>query len=313
MLQRMKRSLVPLVAGMMVITGLGAGVSASTGIQIPTWGSDLPGNLRPGPLGLNPAVGQPVAPLSIVIPDASVDAEVERNQIVDGVMLDPSGPWVVSWYQETGMLGEIDNLVMSGHVDYWDVGPAVFWTVGQLEEGAPMQVRGEDGSMYTYEVEWVKDYDVAGLTPEVINEIVGPTDYRAITLITCGGEFNFDTGQYASRTIIRGRLVDVEGVDAGAIEEPEEPAETPTEVPTEEIVPEGGTGEIAVGGTAMVTDDGVNVRASATTGAEVITSLSAGQQVSIIGGPTEADGFTWWQISLGDGTEGWVAGDFLEP
>ena len=311
MLQRMKRTFIPLVAGVMIVSGLAAGVSASTGIQLPTWGSDLPGDLRPGPLGLNPAVGQPIVPVSIAIPDASVDAEVERNQIVDGVMLDPSGPWVVSWYQETGLLGEVDNVVMSGHVDYWDVGPAVFWTVGQLKEGAPIQVRGENGATYTYEVEWVKDYEVAGLTGEVINEIVGPTDYRAITLITCGGEFDFDTGEYPARTIIRGRLVDVEGVEATA--EPEQPEETPTEAPVEEVVSEIGSGEIAVGGTAMVTETGVNLRGSATTGSEVITTLSTGQQVTVIGGPQEGDGFTWWQIALGDGTEGWIADDFLEP
>lgn len=308
---RMKRSLVPLVAGLMVITGLAASVSASTGIQLPTWGGNLPAELRPGPLGLNPAVEQPVVPLSITIPDADVNAEVERNQIVDGIMLDPSGPWVVSWYQETGKLGELDNIVMSGHVDYWDVGPAVFWTVGDLEEGAPIQVRGENGATYTYEVEWVKDYEVAGLTSETINEIVGPTDYRALTLITCGGDFNFDTGQYPDRTIIRARLVDVEGIGSVEPAAPEQVEEAPIEEPAAEEAVEPGV--LAVGGAAMVTDDGVNVRGNPTTTAEVLTSLSAGQQVTILDGPVEADGFTWWEVAVSDDSQGWVAGDFLEP
>ena len=305
MIRRTKHALIPLVASIMVIAGLTAGVSASTDIQLPSWGGEASGGMQAGPLGLNPTTGSATAPVSISIPDASVDAEVERNQIVDGVMLDPSGPWVVSWYQETGLLGEVDNLVMSGHVDYWDVGPAVFWTVGDLPPGAPMQVRGEDGATYTFEVEWVKTYDVAGLTPEAINEIVGPTDYRAITLITCGGDFNYDTGEYLSRTVIRGRLVDAEGVTVAA------------ENTVEEAPDDGGnqpaTGELAVGGTAMVTDSGVNLRASATTSADVVTTLSAGQQVSIIGGPEDAEGYTWWQISLANGSEGWVAADFLEP
>src|SRR5690625_2832859 len=176
MLRHLKHALIPLVASLMIITGVTATVSASTGIQFPVWGDGE----QAGPLGLNPLPDNGTVPVSINIPDASVDAEVERSQIVDGVMLNPSGPWVVSWYQETGHLGEVDNAVMSGHIDYWDVGPAVFWTVPDLPEGASIEVRGENGATYTYTVEWIKDYDVAGLTPEKISEIVGPTDYRAL-------------------------------------------------------------------------------------------------------------------------------------
>jgi hypothetical protein len=294
MLRRAHLRLLPLIASVMVIIGLTAGVSASTGLQLPGWGN---GRELAGPLGLNPRPDAGTAPVSIAIPDASVDTEVERNQIVDGVMLDPSGPWVVSWYQETGELGEVNNSVMSGHVDYWDVGPAVFYTVDQLSQGAPIYVRGENGATYTYAVEWIKDYEVAGLTPEAINEIVGPTDYRALTLITCGGTFDYDRGEYLYRTVIRAKLVDVEGMpaaDAGATSGD-------------------GAGALAVGGSAAITDDGVNLRKDASTSADVVTVLSRGQVVSIVEGPREAEGYTWWNVALADGTTGWVVADFLAP
>jgi hypothetical protein len=310
MMRRLKHMLLPLIASLAVVTGLVAGVSASSGIQLPPWGGGEQQELTAGPLGLNPEPVSSTAPVSISIPDATVDAEVERNEIVDGIMLDPSGPWVVSWYQETGQLGEFDNAVMSGHVDYWDVGPAVFYTVGQLQQGAPMHVRGENGVTYTFQVEWVKTYDIAGLTPEAINEIVGPTDYRALTLITCGGAFDYDRGEYLSRTVIRGRLVDTEGIpsttaSAGGqtVEQAEAPAETTEQAPA----------SLAVGGSATVNQDGVNLRADATTSADVATVLAQGQAVSIAGGPIDADGFTWWQVTLEDGTQGWIAGDFLDP
>ena len=93
MARRVRQRLIPTIATLMIIVGLTAGVSASTGIQLPGWDS---GQQLAGPLGLNPIPGSGAVPLTISIPDASVDAEVERNQIVDGVMLDPSGPWVVS-------------------------------------------------------------------------------------------------------------------------------------------------------------------------------------------------------------------------
>jgi uncharacterized protein YgiM (DUF1202 family) len=66
-------------------------------------------------------------------------------------------------------------------------------------------------------------------------------------------------------------------------------------------------------GNATVTEDGLNLRGNATTDAEVITTLSQGQQVSIIGGTEEADGLTWWQVELDNDTQGWVAEDFLSP
>ncbi len=326
MTQRIKHALLPVLATLMVVAGMTAGVTANTNIQLPTWGGSG-GDFVAGPLGLNPAASAGSAPVSIQVPDASVDAEVELNQIVDGVMLDPSGPYVVSWYEETGMLGELDNVVMSGHIDYWEVGPAVFYTVAQLGENAPIQVAGDDGSTYTYAVEWVQDYDVADLTPETIKDIVGPTDYRALTLITCGGTFDPESGEYLSRTIVRARLVDASvpaASDAAAAEPapdtsalngitgPPEDTDTVEALPDEAAAPEATT-QLAVGGSASVTDNGLNMRASASTGADIVTTLAQGQQVSIISGPQDADGFAWWQIELEDGSQGWVAADFLQP
>jgi sortase (surface protein transpeptidase) len=147
-----------------------------------------------------------VAPVQIQIDAAAVDAPVEEGQILDGVMQDPSGPWVVTWYKDLWSLGEGGNVVMAGHVDYWDTGPAVFYSIGALTEGDVIRVIGEDGETYEYAVEWSKLYNVATeLTPEVIrSEVVGTTDgEETLTLITCGGEFNYDTGEYVSRMVLR--------------------------------------------------------------------------------------------------------------
>ena len=56
------------------------------------------GGLHAGPLGLNPPAERirAVVPAAIRIDKARVDAEVETVEIVDGVMQDPTGPWVVS-------------------------------------------------------------------------------------------------------------------------------------------------------------------------------------------------------------------------
>jgi sortase (surface protein transpeptidase) len=301
--------------------GLGAGlaVASKTGANssnpLPQWGGTSgTTDLQAGPLGLNPALDPGQVPVAIRIPDAGVDAEVEQQQIVDGQMLDPSGPWVVAWYDQTARAGEMGNCVGSGHVDYWDVGPAVFYEVAGLQPGARMDVIGKDGAIYVYEVENIQRVEIASLTVEQLNsaEMVGRTDYPALTLITCGGEFNGEF--YTQRDIIRGRLASVEGVQVADAPPAEAPADEPAadEVPEEPAAaPAGGT--LAEGAQATVSDDGVNMRSNATTDAEVITVLAAGTVVTITGGSQDANGFTWWPIRLEDGTTGWVVADFLTP
>ncbi len=175
-------------------------VSTRTG-EVPSTGGS-----RPGPMGMDPepvrrAVG--VRPVALQVEAAGISAEIEYLNIVDGIMQNPTGPFVVSWYQETAGLGALGNLVLAGHVDYWDVGPAVFFNVRDLVEGDPVVITGEDEEQYTYTVVWQETVEVATLTTEQIGELVGPTDDESATLITCGGEFDYTTGEYLSRTVVR--------------------------------------------------------------------------------------------------------------
>jgi len=173
---------------------------------------DVPttGGLRPGPIGPTaPLVArrEGVLPVAIRIEKAGVDAAVEYLNVVDGVMQNPSGPWVVGWYQELGKPGGTGNAVMAGHIDYYSVGPAVFYSLSGLTQGDAMEVTGEEGSIFTYAVEWLANYTVAELDVATIQDIVGETDGEHLTLITCGGTFNVDTGEYDQRMAVRGTLV----------------------------------------------------------------------------------------------------------
>lgn len=166
--------------------------------------------LQAGPLGLYPALPETSSaqlPVTIQIPKAAVDAEIEQLQIVDGAMPDPSGPWVVSWYEGTGRLGEPDNMVLAGHLDYWGVGPAVFYDLASLDKGDPIEVTGERGNVVSYSVTWTRLYQIEELNSQTINDIVGSTPLASLTLITCGGEFDEATGQYLSRYVVRAELV----------------------------------------------------------------------------------------------------------
>ncbi len=180
--------------------------------------SEVPstGARRPGPVILaatrvaapEPEPVEGVAPVELQVDSVGVDAPIELGAVVDGAMQDPSGPWVVSWYDQLGKIGEGGNVVMAGHVDYWNVGPAVFWDVRDLPAGDVIRVVGEDGKNYEYAVQWTQPYMAEELTPEVIQkDIVGDTGEETLTLITCGGEFNPDTGEYNERWVVRANLI----------------------------------------------------------------------------------------------------------
>lgn len=149
-----------------------------------------------------------VVPVELIVEKAGIAAEVEVQEIVDGVMQNPTGPWVVSWYEQTSELGVVGNVVMAGHVDYWNVGPSVFFNLGDLVEGDPVEVLGENETTFSYTVEWNEVYDLEELTSGKITELVGPTEDPVLTLITCGGEFDYASGEYLSRRVVRASLVE---------------------------------------------------------------------------------------------------------
>jgi hypothetical protein len=150
-----------------------------------------------------------VVPVELQVDKFGIYAPIETGSIVDGVMLDPSGPWVVSWYEPLGKVGEGHNVVMAGHVDYYTVGPAIFWEIPNMQPGDIIRVVADSGEIFEYAVEWTKMYDVATeLTAEVIQtDIVGSTGQESLTIITCGGEFNPETAQYLQRWVVRAHQI----------------------------------------------------------------------------------------------------------
>ena len=199
-----------LLIGTLSLGGLTVALAQDSRIEPSSLG-EVPttGGLRPGPAGALPSAAAPVAkgvvPVAIQIPVAAVDAQVETNEIVDGVMQDPTGPWVISWYKESPELGEVGNILMAGHLDYWDVGPAVLYNINNLNQGDQISVTGEDGQIYTYEIDWRENFATADAP---LDKIVGPTDNESLTLITCGGPFDYANGVYLERTVVRAHRVD---------------------------------------------------------------------------------------------------------
>ncbi len=94
--------------------------------------------------------------------------------------------------------------MFSGHVDYYTIGPAVFWNLGKLVQDDIVEVRLEDGTIYRYRVIGKAAFDS---TDAPVDEIIGPTSVESVTLITCTGTFNVATRQYSKRLVVRAERI----------------------------------------------------------------------------------------------------------
>jgi LPXTG-site transpeptidase (sortase) family protein len=121
-----------------------------------------------------------------------------------GVMQSPDNAFDTAWYDFSAKPGYGGNAVFSGHVDYINVGKAVFWELKDLNPGDEIQIRLEDGTVYRYAVNFKQQYDAATAPVE---EIVGPTPRETVTLITCSGTFSNVSHQYDKRLIVRAERI----------------------------------------------------------------------------------------------------------
>ena len=68
---------------------------------------------------------------------------------------------------------------------------------------------------------------------------------------------------------------------------------------------------LAVGTTVRVVDGELNLRGDPGVAAPVVQVLADGAQLTVIGGPTKADGYVWFEVDSGVAT-GWAVADFLQ-
>lgn len=195
--------LIAAAGGLMLLTATGAIEDKS--------GSSGPGTVAgfgsiiglPDPSGAAPSPTPLTnAPLErILIPSVDIDAPIVIKGLdADRTMQSPDNAYDVAWYDFTARPGVGSNAVFAGHVDYVNVGPAVFWPLKDLAPGAGIEIRYADGITLSYEVSAVNTFDAATAP---IDEIVGPTAVDSLTLITCAGNFDRASGQYDKRLVVR--------------------------------------------------------------------------------------------------------------
>lgn len=158
----------------------------------------------------SPAPPSDALPDRLWIPEIDVDAPLETQTVsAEGILPMPSGPEVVAVYDldvyhpgQEDRVGFGGNAIFSGHVDYIDYGPAVFWDLSELEPGDRVLVLLEDGTAYQYAVVWNERWP---LTDIPWDRIFGVNGHDAVTLVTCAG--SWDGHEYSDRRAVRAEQV----------------------------------------------------------------------------------------------------------
>ena len=146
-------------------------------------------------------------PLSVAIPEIGVQSKLlplGRNK--DGSMQVPNLSTSASdaaWYKYSVTPGQIGTAVIEGHVDSYD-GPAVFFRLGALKPGNHIDVTLADGVTGVFRVTGVREYAKDEFPAETV---YGPSDYAALRVITCGGDFDRATGHYLGSVVVFASLV----------------------------------------------------------------------------------------------------------
>ncbi|MBC8090459.1 MAG: class F sortase, partial [Pseudonocardia sp.] len=110
---------------------------------------------------------------------------------------------VAGWFSGSAAPGEPGPSVIAGHVDSRS-GPGVFFSLGELDIGAEIEVRRSDGVVLRFRVAEV--YAV-GKDEFPTERVYGPVPGSELRLITCGGEFDRSARRYLNNVVVTAVLV----------------------------------------------------------------------------------------------------------
>ena len=110
----------------------------------------------------------------------------------------------VGWYMHGATPGEVGPAVVLGHVDSYQ-GPAIFYDLGDLEEGDEVAITREDGTTAVFVITGSERFSQDAFPTELV---YGPTDTATLRLVTCSGTYDRGTQRYTHNLVVFGELKD---------------------------------------------------------------------------------------------------------
>jgi Sortase domain len=150
----------------------------------------------------DPAPRVPADPPRLEIPAIKVAAHaIPLGKTRDNRIEVPTNWSVVGWWNGGPKPGERGPAVVVGHVDS-KAGPAVFYRLRDLRPGDVIRFVRADGSKARFVVEGTRTYSKLRFPTAAV---YGPTDGRALRLVTCDGTFDWSQGHYRDNLVVFAR------------------------------------------------------------------------------------------------------------
>ncbi|MFD2397736.1 class F sortase [Prauserella oleivorans] len=142
------------------------------------------------------AASEPVW-LEIPAIDVRTDEIIDLGLQPNGELEVPDDAVTAGWYTKSPTPGEVGPSVIAGHVDYDGVA-GVFFRLHELSPGDTATVHRDDGSAVEFTITRVEQYGKDAFPTE---QVYGNTDGPELRLITCGGDFDRDSGEYLDNVV----------------------------------------------------------------------------------------------------------------
>ena len=153
----------------------------------------------------NGAVMAKSLPTRIKIPKIKLDAPFSAplGLSANGEVEVPKDYVSVGYYKNGPTPGELGPAVVLGHVDSYQ-GPAVLFSLGQLEIGDEIAIERADGTVATFAVTEMERNEQSDFpTAKVYSNL----NYAGLRLITCTGVYSHEKLRYSHNLIVYGKLV----------------------------------------------------------------------------------------------------------
>ena len=127
--------------------------------------------------------------------------DIEEVGVEEGGFLGVPASWYTAgWYKDSAKAGEQGNIVLDGHYDTNTGAPGAFWELKDLQIGDKVFLTDALGRKFEYAVTQ-KSY-IAITDPERA-KVFDSTQVKELTLITCGGVWDYASGTYNKRLVIK--------------------------------------------------------------------------------------------------------------